>query len=222
MKKKDTISESDLWSQAAEIYLDIDTHNLEPLIKSSKFTQLLIKNKFKLTKKVKDEIYKNRFDQMFLIHVSANLAHRNLATDFILDEIWSPFFENELKYNKKTSAFDFIDSYVLDEKGHFNTQVAVIIERLTMRKAVDLIKPLYDSHYDRWIFKKYTKKIKEYIYTYRPIQDIVNQIRYSKDNTGKKTPYRTAEILDIVYPDWEKNRNFFIKKKNLGIRRKLY
>ena len=96
MKKKDTISESDLWSQAAEIYLDIDTHNLEPLIKSSKFTQLLIKNKFKLTKKVKDEIYKNRFDQMFLIHVSANLAHRNLATDFILDEIWSPFFENEL------------------------------------------------------------------------------------------------------------------------------
>ena len=68
----------------------------------------------------------------------------------------------------------------------------------------------------------YLLKIKEYIYTYRPIQDIVNQIRYSKDNTGKKTPYRTAEILDIVYPDWEKNKNFFIKKKNLGIRRKLY
>ena len=222
MKKKDTITESDLWDQAVDIYLDIDTQDLEPLSKSSIFIQLLIKNKFKLTKKVKEEIYKNRFDQMFLIHVSANLSYRNLATDFMLDEIWSPFFENELKYNKKTSASDFIDSYVLDEKGHFNTQVAVIIERLTMRKAVDLIKPLYDTHYDRWVFKKYTKKTKEYITTYRPIQDFVNQIRYSKNKTGKKTPYRTAEILDIVYPGWEKDKNFFIKKKDLGNRRKLY
>jgi len=222
MKKKDTITESDLWDQAVDIYLDIDTQDLEPLSKSSRFIQLLIKNKFKLTKKVKEEIYKNRFDQMFLIHVSANLSYRNLATDFMLDEIWSPFFENELKYNKKTSASDFIDSYVLDEKGHFNTQVAVIIERLTMRKAVDLIKPLYNSQHDRWIFKKYSKKTKEYINTYRPIQDFVNQIRYSKNNSGEKTSYRTAEILDNAYPGWEKNKKFWVKNKNLGDRRKLY
>jgi len=222
MKKKDTITESDLWDQAVDIYLDIDTQDFEPYTNSNKFIKLLINNKFKITKKVKEEIYKNKFDQMFLIHVSANLATRNLATPEMLDEIWSPFFENILRYNKKTSAFDFINDFVLDETGLYNTQVAVIIERLTMRKAVDLIKPLYNSQHDRWIFKKYSKKTKEYINTYRPIQDFVNQIRYSKNNSGEKTSYRTAEILDNAYPGWEKNKKFWVKNKNLGDRRKLY
>ena len=213
---------SDLWDQAVDIYLDIDTQDLEPYTNSNKFIKLLINNKFKITKKVKEEIYKNRFDQMFLIHVSANLATRNLATPEMLDEIWSPFFENELRYNKKTSAFDFINDFVLDETGLYNTQVAIIIERLTMRKAVDLIKPLYNSQHDRWIFKKYSKKTKDYINMYRPIQDFVNQIRYSKNNSGEKTSYRTAEILDNAYPGWEKNKKFWVRSKNLGERKKLY
>ena len=213
---------SDLWDQAVDIYLDIDTQDLEPYTNSNKFIKLLINNKFKITKKVKEEIYKNRFDQMFLIHVSANLATRNLATPEMLDEIWSPFFENELRYNKKTSAFDFINDFVLDETGLYNTQVAIIIERLTMRKAVDLIKPLYNSQHDRWIFKKYSKKTKDYINMYRPIQDFVNQIRYSKNNSGEKTSYRTAEILDNAYPGWEKNKKFWVRSKNLGDRKKLY
>ena len=132
------------------------------------------------------------------------------------------FFENELRYNKKTSAFDFINDFVLDETGLYNTQVAVIIERLTMRKAVDLIKPLYNSQHDRWIFKEYSKKTKEYINMYRPIQDFVNQIRYSKNNSGEKTSYRTAEILGNAYPGWEKNKKFWVKNKNLGDRKKLY
>ena len=214
MKNK-KFTDSDLWDQAVDIYTDIDTQYFEPYTNSNKFIKLLINNKFKITKKVKEEIYKNRFDQMFLIHVSANLATRNLATPEMLDELWSPFFENELRYNKKTSAFDFINDFVLDETGLYNTQVAVIIERLTMRKAVDLIKPLYNSQHDRWIFKKYSKKTKEYINMYRPIQDFVNQIRYSKNNSGEKTSYREAEILDNAYPGWEKN-------KNLGDRKKLY
>jgi len=162
---------------------------------------------------------------MFFIEVSANLAKRNLASNEMLDEIWFPFFEAVLEYgplSKELSASSFIDDFVLDEKGHFNIQVAVIIERLTMRKAVDLIKPLYDSHYDRWVFKKYTKKVKEYINTHRPIQDFVNQIRYSKDKTGRNVPYRTAEILDTAYPGWEKSKNFFVKNKDLGNKRKLY
>ena len=221
MKNK-KFTNSDLWDQAVDIYTDIDTQYFEPYTNSNKFIKLLINNKFKITKKVKEEIYKNRFDQMFLIHVSANLATRNLATPEMLDELWSPFFENELWYNKKTSAFDFINDFVLDETGLYNTQVAVIIERLTMRKAVDLIKPLYNSQHDRWIFKKYSKKTKEYINMYRPIQDFVNQIRYSKNNSGEKTSYRTAEILDNAYPGWEKNKKFWVKNKNLGDRKKLY
>ena len=221
MKNK-KFTDSDLWDQAVDIYTDIDTQYFEPYTNSNKFIKLLINNKFKITNKVKEEISKNRFDQMFLIHVSANLATRNLATHEILDEIWSPFFENELRYNKKTSAFDFVNDFVLDETGLYNIQVAVIIERLTMRKAVDLIKPLYNSQHDRWIFKKYSKKTKEYINMYRPIQDFVNQIRYSKNNSGEKTSYRTTEIMDTAYPGWEKIKKFWVKNENLGDRKKLY
>ena len=226
MKKKDTISELDLWNQAADLFADLEPAPLpETYVRIKKFIKLLIKSKFKLTKLVKDELNRNEYDQMFFIEVSANLAKRNLATTKMLDEIWSPFFEAALEYgprSKELSAPAFIDNHVLDEKGHFNIQVSVIIERLLMRKAVDLIKPLYNSRYDKWIFEKNTKKTKKYINTHKPIKDIINQIRYSKDNTGKKIPYRTAEILDIAYPGWEKNKNFFVKKKDLENKRKLY
>mgnify|MGYP004211563831 CR=1 len=57
---------------------------------------------------------------------------------------------------------------------------------------------------------------------YRPIQDFVNQIRYSKNNSGEKTSYRTSEIIYTAYPGWEKNKKFWVKNKNLGDRKKLY
>ena len=224
MKNKQP-SEEDLWNQAADLFADLEPAPLpETYVEIKKFIKLLIKSKFKLTKKMKEELCRNEYDQMFFIEVSANLAKRNLATTKMLDEIWSPFFEASLEYapgSKELSASAFIDDYILDEKGHFNIQVSVIIERLLMRKAVDLINPLYDSYNDKWIFGKYIKKTKEYINTHKPIKDIVNQIRYSKDNTGKKIPYRTAEILDIAYPGWEKNKNFFFKNKEFRNRRKL-
>ena len=45
---------------------------------------------------------------------------------------------------------------------------------------------------------------------------------FSKNNSGEKTSYRTAEILDNTYPGWEKNKKFWVKNKNLGDRKKLY
>ena len=63
-------------------------------------------------------------------------------------------------------------------------------------------------------FYSIAKRIKDKsIFNINPVvQEKNSQIRYSKNKTGKKTPYRTAEILDIVYPGWEKDKNFFIKK----------
>jgi len=214
------LTESDLWDQAADFYSDYDP-NPSPVgyMNSTKFIKLLIKSKFKLTKKAKEEIYKNRYDQMFLIEVSANLATRNLATPEMLDEIWSPFFEIVLDYQARMSAVDFTDDFILRE---INFQVHDVIQRLTIRRAVDLIKPLYNSHYGKWIFKKYSKKTKEYINSHRPIQDYVNQMRNSKDSFGNKEPYRTSLLLNIAYPGWEKNDSFFVKTKDLFKKRKFY
>ena len=63
MKNK-KFTDSDLWDQAVDIYTDIDTQYFEPYTNSNKFIKLLINNKFKITNKVKEEISKNRFDQM--------------------------------------------------------------------------------------------------------------------------------------------------------------
>lgn len=217
--KKKIKTEADNWVEAEEIFIDYDPDGGWSRHKAHQFARTLIKNNLKFNKSIKKTLLNNSHNQMYLIFVSSYLADKNLATDDVVDEIWRPFFLNELDIYKKTSARKFLNGYLLDNS---NYQVAVIMERLTMRHAIDIIKPIYNSWWDKWIIKKYSEKIKKYINTHKPIKDFVNQIRYSKDKNGKKDPGRTAYLLHIAYPNWNKNKKFFVKKENLHKKKNFY